>query len=346
MSGGEEAFVAWLRRRLPGPPAIGDDTAELTAPGGQGRLVVTVDQQVEGTHYLSGLDPRAVGRRLVAVNLSDLAASGARPRWALLALAAPPELDPRRIVDGALAEAKPHGLRLVGGDFAHAPLLAASLTAIGERGKGDATLGRDRAKPGHRIWLGGTVGDSALGCELLLRGAISDGRRVDLSAGPEGVPALDELLPRRLLPAARRAVRRNLRPTPQLALGHWLAGLGAKRAGAAIDVSDGLAKDLGRVLEASGVGAELDLRLLHEATAPRFDALATALELDPVAVALAGGEDYVLLFTLPGSIEPPPRFGCLPVGRILPGRRAWMLDRDGKRHPLPRLGWDHLEEES
>jgi len=343
MNGSEEAFVAWLRRRLPRQPAFGDDTVGLPPPG---RLVVTVDQQVEGTHYLSGVDPREVGRRLVAVNLSDLAASGARPRWALLALAAPPELDPRRFVEGALAEAKPHGLRLVGGDFAHAPLLAASLTAIGERAKGDATLGRDRARAGQRIWLGGTVGDSALGCELLLRGAVAEGRSVDLSGGPEDGPSLEDVLAPRLLAAAKRAVRRNLRPTPQLALGRWLAGLGPRRAGAAIDVSDGLAKDLRRMLEASGVGAELDLRLLRKATVPSFEALATALELDPIAVALAGGEDYVLLFTLPESIEPPARFGCLPVGRILPGRRAWMLDREGRRHPLPRLGWDHLDPDS
>jgi thiamine-monophosphate kinase len=134
---------------------------------------------------------------------------------------------------------------------------------------------------------------------------------------------------------------RHLLPAPQLELGLWLAALG-RRAGAAIDVSDGLAKDLRRVATASGAGAELDLRLLHTAVAPGHEQLAAALGLDPIAVALAGGEDYVLLFTLPASVEPPARFGCTRIGRIVRGRDIVFLDAAGERHPLPALGWDHL----
>jgi len=333
VSGGEEAFVRWLRRRLPPPSMVGDDTAEIAAAG---RLVVTVDQQIEGTHFAPGLDPKLVGRRLALVNLSDLAASGARPRWALLALGVPPESDPRPLVEGVIAVAKRFDFLLVGGDVAHAPALSASLTLIGHKPRGDASLGRDRARAGHALWLGGTVGESALGCELLLRGARFEGRRLTFAAG-DGDPEL----PRPLLPAARRAVLRNLLPTPQLELGAWLAALGSRRAGAAIDVSDGLAKDLRRLATASAVGAELDLRQLKRTTAPRFEALADALGLDPIAVALAGGEDYALLFTLPDGIEPPAALGCTRIG-TLGGRSLSMLDRDGRRHPLPRLGWDHL----
>jgi thiamine-monophosphate kinase len=335
VSGGEERFVAWLRRRLPRPELIGDDTAELAA---RGRLIATVDQQIEGTHFAPGLDPRAVGRRLVAVNLSDLAASGARPRWALLALGLPPESDPRPLVEGVLAESKRHGLVLAGGDVAHAPALAAALTLLGEKDRGDASLGRDRARPGHALWLGGTVGESALGCELMLRGASVVGKTV-LFSGQDEDFQLGELL----LGAARRAVLRNLLPAPQLALGRWLASLGSRRAGACIDVSDGVAKDLRRICTASGVGAEVDLPSLRAATSRGFESLAVALGLDPIAVALAGGEDYVLLFTLPAAITPPAAFRCVRIGWIVNGRSVVMIDREGGRHPLPNLGWDHLE---
>jgi thiamine-monophosphate kinase len=329
--GGEEAFVAWLERRLPRAP-IGDDTAELAA---RGRLIVTVDQQIEGTHFAAGLDLATLGRRLLAVNLSDLAASGARPRWALLALGLPHDTDPRPLIEGLLQEADRHGVTLAGGDVAHSPVLSASLTLLGEKSAGAGTLGRDRARPGHALWLGGPVGESALGCELFLRGATLRGRAVSL---PE---TEDFLVKGKTAVAGRRAVLRHLLPAPQLELGRWLAALG-RRAGAAIDVSDGLAKDLRRVAAASGVGAELDLRLLRTAVARGHEELATALGLDPIAVALAGGEDYVLLFTLAASIEPPARFGCTRIGRIVRGRDVVFLDAAGERHPLPALGWDHL----
>jgi len=332
VSGGEEAFVAWLGRRLPRSP-IGDDTAELAA---RGRLVVTVDQQIEGTHFASGLDLATLGRRLLAVNLSDLAASGARPRWALLALGLPHETDPRPLVEGLLAEAARHGVVLAGGDVAHSPLLSASLTLLGEKAAGAAPLGRDRARAGHALWLGGPVGESALGCELVLRGAKLRATKAVL------FKTKDFHLKGRLAVAGRRAVARHLVPEPQLALGAWLAALGRK-AGAVIDVSDGLAKDLRRLCTASGVGAELDLRLLRRAVAPLHEELAAALTIDPIAVALAGGEDYVLLFTLPEDVAPPPRFGAARVGTITRSRRVVFLDAAGRPHPLPRLGWDHLD---
>ena len=329
MSEREDELVAWLRRRLPrGGDRLGDDTARLPA---QGPHVVTVDQQIEGVHFPAGLDGATIGRRLLAVNLSDLAASGARPLWALLALTLPSGYDPRPLFRGLLAAGREHRVSLVGGDLARGPRLAAALTLAGALAPGAAPLGRDRARPGDSLWLGGTVGDSGLGRELLLRGARPAGRRVELPAG---------LVPAPLAAAARGAVARHLRPQPQLALGRALAG--TRGAGAAIDLSDGLALDLRRICRASGVGAEIDLAQLQRALAPRFEPLAAALDLSAVGLALGGGEDYVLLFTLRPGVAPPRGHRALRIGTILDGRALRLRDAAGRRHPLPRLGWDHL----
>lgn len=329
MNGGEDALLRWLRSRLPrGGARLGDDTARLPA---QGPLAVTVDQQIAAVHFPAELDGETIGRRLLAVNLSDLAASGARPRWALLALTLPDGYDAKPLLRGLLAACRTHGVELAGGDLARGPRLAASLTLAGSVEPGGATLARDRARPGHALWLGGTVGESGLGRELLVRGARWTGRRAELPAG---------LVPAPLAAAARRAVARHLRPAPQLGLGHALAR--RRDAGAAIDLSDGLALDLGRLAAASGVGAELDLAALRGALAPRFEALAAALDLSPVGLALGGGEDYVLLFTLPPAAAPPPGHGAVRVGTVNRGRRLTLRDPAGRHHPLPRLGWDHL----
>ncbi len=328
MSTGEDELLRWLRRRLPRGGRLGDDAARLPA---QGALAVTVDQQIEGVHFPAGLDGALVGRRLLAVNLSDLAASGARPRWALLALTLPAGYDAKPFLRGLLAACHDHGVELAGGDLARGPRLAASLTLAGAIGSSGASLARDRARPGQTLWLGGTVGESGLGRELLVRGARAVGRRVELPAG---------LVPPALAAAARRAVRRHLRPTPQLALGRALAS--TRGAGAAIDLSDGLAIDLRRIARASGVGAEVDLPALRGALAPRFEALAAALDLSAVGLALGGGEDYVLLFTLAPGVSPPAGQAALRIGTITRGRRLALRDGGGRRHPLPRLGWDHL----
>lgn len=326
---GEEALVAWLSGRLGRDHLLGDDTASLPPLT---RLVATVDQQIEGTHFYPGLAPAVVARRLLAVNLSDLAASGAVPRLALLALAAPAGFDHRAFFRAFVAACRRHGVTLAGGDLARAEALHLALTLLGERPAGAGSLARDRARPGEVLWLGGTVGEAALGSELAARGVTLHGTHA------HGLP---RALPAGLARPAARALRRHLLPRPQLELGSWLAARGRK-AGAAIDLSDGLAKDLRRLVVASGVGAELDLRALKRAVAPSFIPLAEALGLDPIAVALAGGEDYVLLFTLPEGVEPPARFRARAIGRTTRARSIRFLDADGKPHPLPDLGWDHL----
>lgn len=344
----EEGLVAWLRTLTARPGAgrlrrshrthIGDDAATL--PSG---AVVTVDQQIEGVHFPAGLAPALVARRLLAVNLSDIAASGARPRHAFLALAAPPGFDHRGFFRALVRACDDHGVALAGGDLARAPQLHLSLTLIGERRKGDLTLARDAARPGQSLWLGGTLGESALGCELLRRGARSRGSGVVLPASFSVKGGLRS--------AAVRAVRRHLLPSPQLGLGRWLATRGGSAniaAIAAIDVSDGLAKDLHRLCAASRVGARLDGAALRAATSPHFADLAGRLGLDPAQLVESGGEDYVLLFTLPKTTSPPRRFNALEIGSITRTSGIFVDDPDAaparRRRRLANTGWDHLSD--
>ncbi len=326
--GAEDRLLAALRRRLRrrGEDLLGDDAALLPDPR---RWAVSVDHQVAGVHFPPGLDPAVVGRRLLAVGLSDLAASGARPAYAFLALALPPEFSARRLFDGLLAACRRHGVILAGGDLARSPRLVASLTVMGKRPGGGRWLRRGDARPGDRLWVGGTLGESAAGRLLLAAGARLTGRRVDLEAVAGLAPGLG--------PAARRAVRRHLSPRPQLELG---LVLGRRRRAAAIDVSDGLALDLHRLCRASGVGAVVEAEALP--TAPRHRELSSALAQDPLDLAVAGGEDYVLLFCLPAGARPPDGFGCRAIGRVR-GGSAVELEGSGGRRPLPPDGWDHLE---
>ncbi len=307
----ENRLIDWLRRQ-PGGSLIGDDAAVLPAES----FAVTVDHQISGVHFPPGLDPALVARRLLAVNLSDLAAMGARPAYAFLALAAPAGFDHRRFLTALLAACRRHGLTLAGGDLARHSVLTASLTLLGTKAGSGRWLTRSGARPGHALWLGGTIGESAAGRILIER------------AEPEAASASFQRV-------MRKAVRRHLQPTPQLALGRWLSD---QKEGAAMDVSDGLARDLHRLCRASGVGAEVDAAALP--FADRFATLCRQIGADPLALALGGGEDYVLLLTLPEGVVPPER-GARRIGRITKGRRLVLL-REGKPTALPDAGWDHL----
>ena len=318
---------------------IGDDAAPLCLERGRRPWAATVDHQVEGVHFPAGLDPARVARRLLAVNLSDLAAVGAEPAFALLALAAAPGFDHRRFFRTLLAACARHRVTLAGGDLSALPAggagLAVSLTLLGRVPAGGAWLARGAARPGDALWVGGTLGESAAGRHLLARGARAAGRRVELPdrLGLGGAAAA----------AARRAVRRHLAPAPQLDLGRRLgrrAAAGADHPPAVIDVSDGLARDLGRLCRASGVGAEVELSALP---LPRgLPALAGRLGLDPRRLALGGGEDYVLLFTLPPG-EPPPAAGCTRIGAVTARRGLTAVGDDGRPRALDESGWDHLD---
>ena len=322
---GEDRLIDWLRRQK-GAALIGDDAAVLP-PGGP--FAVTTDQQIAGVHYPPNLDPAVAARRLLAVNLSDLAAMGAAPAWAFLTLAAPPGFDHQRFFRSLLAACRRHGLQLAGGDLARHPhAVTATLTLLGTKEKKARWLTRSGAAPGHDLWMGSTAGESAAGRILIERGARLDAARVHLPAFLPASPALQN--------AARKAVRRHLQPRPQLELGRWL---GAQREGAAIDVSDGLARDLHRLCRASGAGAAIRAEALPYSF--RFRELCAALGADPLTLALGGGEDYALLFTLPAGLVPPAEFRCRRIGTITAGRAVKLLQNETSRD-LPDLGWDHL----
>src|SRR6185295_12943568 len=233
--------------------------------------------------------------------------------------------DARRFLAAFVAACRQHGVELAGGDLARSPVATATLTLLGRRGQGGRWLHRSGARAGHRLWLGGTVGESAAGQRLVALGARPKGRTIDLPPGFQ--PSA----------AARRAVRRHLTPVPQLELGRWLGR--HSRQGGALDVSDGLARDLHRLCRESAVGAVVEADALP--LAPGFAALAGALDADPLALALSGGEDYVLLFTLPAGVAPPEAFGCREIGTITK-RSGVFLRRGGRSELLPAIGWDHL----
>jgi thiamine-monophosphate kinase len=335
---GEDRLLRWLRNRL-ATPLIGDDAAILPALG---PAVVTVDSQIAGVHFPPDLAEADLARRLLAVNLSDLAAMGATPTYGFLALSAgpvaPPGFDHRKFFVAFLAACRRYGVTLAGGDLARHPGgTIATLTLIGTKDQDARWLRRSTAEPGQTLWLGGTVGESAAGRLLIERGAHLVGSRIDL-------PPICEAFSSALRAAARRAVRRHLRPEPQLALGQWL---GMQPAGAAMDVSDGVARDLHRLCHESGAGAEIDAEALP--LSPRFTMLCEALGADPVALALGGGEDYVLLFTLPDGLAPPPELArdSRRIGMITRRtRRGVTTVRDGVRSKLPDTGWDHLATEN
>lgn len=297
--------------------AVGDDAALLTPRPGM-QLVVSTDMLVAGTHFLPDTDPEDLGWKALAVNVSDLAAMGAEPRWAVLSLALPgaDEAWIAALARGFFACAEAHGLDLVGGDTTRGPLNLCP-TVFGELPKGQAIL-RSGARPGDDLWVSGQPGRAALGLAHL-RGQIV------------------------LAPAGRGDCLHALhRPQPRLALGLGLRGL----ASAMLDVSDGLLGDLGHILERSAVGA-----LLLETALPLAALLAACGE-EALArrCLLAGGDDYELLFAAP----PARRDAVAALGQRLGlalhriGRcteRAGKLllqDAAGALQPLAPRGYDHF----
>ncbi|HXM80911.1 MAG TPA: thiamine-phosphate kinase [Burkholderiales bacterium] len=287
---------------------VGDDCALLAVRDGL-EMAVTTDMLVEGRHFLPGADARALGHKSLAVNLSDLAAMGAAPRWATLALALP-AADAAWLgafSQGFFALAGRFGVDLVGGDTTRGRQLTISITAIGEVPAGSALL-RSGARPGDDIWVSGELGGAALAL---------------------------------VHPEIEAAAKRLHEPEPRVALGERLRGL----AHAAIDVSDGLAGDLGHILERSQVGA-----VVHYEQVPRPPAFKDIkdMQLEKDCV-LSGGDDYELLFTAAQSrrkdIETLGKELKLPLSRIGSIRAgAAMLEvLDSHGTPLQyRGGYDHF----
>lgn len=322
----EDDLIAWLKERTAatGGRWIGDDAAILPQSD---RWAVTMDTQIEGTHFFSGLSPELIARRLLAVNLSDLAAMGAMPSFAFLALSAPETFDHRSFFVSLVEACEAIELELAGGDLSQQPRVAAVLTLLGSKPTERRWLYRDSAQAGESIWLGGTVGEASAGLKILQQASPFEERLLE-SVEELGIPHL-------LAPEAKAAVHRHLLPNAQLQLGSWL---GSRDAGAAIDISDGLAVDLHRLCYASRVGARIYLDRLP--LPKNFRELARAIKADWKGMALAGGEDYVLLFTLPSEVTPPPSFNCTRIGSITESELT-IVDQDGEQ-PLLKEGWDHL----
>lgn len=283
---------------------VGDDGAVLRPEAGR-ELVTVVDTLVEHTHFPAGTAPDDLGFRVVAVNLSDIAAMGARPLWMTLALTMPPKSEAwiGDFARGLFAAADAHQVTLVGGDTTSGERVVATVQVTGDVAPG-AAVRRGGAKPGDRIYVTGTLGDAAAGLSLL------------------GSGSADTFL-----------VDRFLRPEARIAAGLELPGL----ASACIDVSDGLVGDLKKLLEASGVGAELDLEALPLSAA----ILETFGEVPARQYAATGGDDYELCFTSARAV--PATLGGVPVtaiGRITAGAdlvcrsdgRVVEVDDSGYRH--------------
>jgi len=325
--GAEDRLHQWLRQKLrqSGFDRLGDDGAILPAGG---PWAATQDQQIEGVHFPAQLDPVLIARRLLAVNLSDLAAMGAEPAYAFLALSCPPDFDVRRLLSSFVVACRGFDVELAGGDLSRNDSVTASLTLLGKKSAGGRWLKRSNGEPGDGLWIAGDLGLSAVGRHLLEAGAGLDGRRIRI---PASLP-----LTTREQSLARRAVRRHLIPRPQLAVGRWLA---SRRRAAAIDVSDGLALDLHRLCRESNAGAYLDGDCLQNESA--FQTLCLKLEMQPIAAILAGGEDYALLFTLPPRVQPPTELGCRLIGRLDAALDLYLFSQ-GRTELLPALGWDHF----
>lgn len=296
---------------------VGDDCALVAARKGT-TLALSTDMLLAGRHFLPNTDPVKLGHKSLAVNLSDLAAMGADPRWALLAIALP-RADRRWIAAfsrGFFRIARRFGTELIGGDTTKGPLTIA-ITVIGEVAPGLA-LRRDAARAGDDVWLSGATGEAALAVAHLRGRVMLKGR-------------------------AREACLERLHtPEPRVKLGRRLLGL----ARSAIDVSDGLLADLGHVVKASGVAAELRWEAI-----PRARAIAEcadkALAKDCL---LAGGDDYELVFTAPRSrrsaIEAAARkagVSVTAIGAIVAGKPGVRLrDSGGRIIAVPRAGFDHF----
>jgi thiamine-monophosphate kinase len=300
---------------------IGDDCALLQPAAGM-LWAVSSDMLVEGRHFLATVRPERLGHKALAVNLSDLAACGARPLAFTLALAMPrvDEAFLAGLAQGLFELADEHGIELVGGDTTAGPLNLC-ITVFGEVPPGQA-LRRDGARAGDQLWVshapGGGIGDARLALEVF-RGHVS--------------------LPGEDFEAVRRAMEQ---PQPRVALGLGLRGL----ASAAIDLSDGLMGDLGHVLRRSGVGAVVEVDHL-----PISPVLARQPRQQQLHCALAGGDDYELLFTAPAASAPlvlaaaaAAGVAVSRIGEVVAAPGLQLRDAQGAEVRLTLPGFDHFSD--
>jgi thiamine-monophosphate kinase len=318
---GERRVISRIRRAFDDPRGdillgIGDDAALVRGPE---RLLLTTDILVEGQDFRQAdHPPRLLGRKALNVNLSDIAAMGGRPLHALVALALPGDVEEtwlRQFMAGLAGAARAAGVALVGGDLSQSREIMIAVTVTGQA---RFPVTRSGAKPGDAIYVSGTLGDAAGGLRLLEKGGI----------GGVAKPV-------------RPLVEAFLDPKPRLKLGARLAG--RRLASAMIDLSDGLSVDLRHICEESGAGAEVEAGRI-----PISPALATFAR-DPLDMALNGGEDFELLFTVRPAKVPAVdalarTFRLTRIGRVTPGRTLRLVMAGNRKKPLRPRGFEHFSE--
>ncbi len=294
---------------------IGDDAAVIEA-GGK-KFAITKDLLIEDYHFRASLNPPYfLGRKSLSVNLSDIAAMGGRGKYALLGLSFPASISKQWVEDffsGFESAAKEYGVALIGGDISEAKKIMISVSVLGEVKN---IITRRGAQPGDEIFVSGTLGNAKAGM-ILLEKKHKLGRE----------ESVDFLL------------MAFLDPVPQLGLGEALAQ--ESLASAMIDISDGLSVDLHHLCEESGCGAELELRKI-----PISEQLFVSHK-KAHDFALHGGEDYQLLFTvspqkLKSVLELRERFVVTSIGRMIPGKRIYIIDKKGKRKLVKEMGYQHF----
>ncbi|HSE93541.1 MAG TPA: thiamine-phosphate kinase [Methylomirabilota bacterium] len=326
----EASLIRAVRRRVEGGSGvqvgIGDDCAVLEPTPGT-RLIATTDLLLEDVHFRRRYaEPADVGWKALAVNLSDVASMGARPRWALVALACPASTtldEVEAFYAGCLALAAEHGVAVVGGDTSASPAgWLVNITVLGEATR--APLLRSGARAGDIVAVTGGLGRSAAGLAVLER-----------ATAPPGVGA----------EALAEVTAAHLRPRPRVAEGQWLAGVGGVTA--MMDLSDGLATDLAHIAEESGAGARVELERVPVAPAARL--VAERIGADALAWATGGGEDYELLVVcdpeaFPRLHEGSPRAtgtALTRVGEMTAGTGITFMDAAGRERAVA-AGFEHF----
>jgi len=294
---------------------IGDDAAAWQ--GDASIQLATVDSFIQDVHFPSGIASwQELGWKALAVNLSDIAAMGGVPRYALVSLALPEDTevdDVTALYTGMLDLAQQYGVAIIGGDIVSAPLVAITITILGSNQK-KQLLTRSAAEPGELVAVTGELGAAAAGLEML-----SKGLQLDLEA-------------------ATRLRNAFLHPYPRIAEGQLLLEQGVKTA---IDISDGLISDLNQICKASQVGARVEIDRVPIEPTVRAQFSDKSLEL-----ALSGGEDYELLFAAGAEvIDKVKRAASCPItviGEIVAGKGVTLVDRQGNPSNLGKAGWEHF----
>jgi len=318
---GERELLSVIRRHFTATRedilvGIGDDTAVIRPKAD--KILVTKDLLVEDADFILSLqDPRMLGRKSLNVNLSDIASMGGRPLYAVLGLGLPRETVLDWVIDyfkGLKEASKAADVALIGGDLSQSKKVMISVTVIGEAGR---PVLRNGARPGDRIFVSGFLGDARQGLLLYKKGHVpGEDRNMDF------------------------CLKAFLDPKPQLALGRELARLRA--ASAMIDCSDGLSVDLNHICEAGGVGAAIDPARLPLSPALR------AIQQSPLSMALHGGEDFQLIFTVRPAMVPRieplrKKFRLTEIGRIIEDKGVWTTDARGTRKILAIRGFEHFK---